>query len=447
MNEFSGLGRGAGADGFAVDAAAAIRARSVRGEQLLVWAMLLCVVAFFVWAYFAVLDEAVRGTGKVIPSSQVQVVQNLEGGIVKQLNVAEGDLVTPGQVLLTIDDTRFDSSLQESRLRSLSLQAKGIRLRAEAEGLDALPVFPAEITDALPRIFEQEQRLFAERRNQLEANRRILGEQQAQRHQAIAELKSRSERLARSLALTEKELRVTRPLREQGAVSAVEVLRLERQVNDLRGELDETRLAMPRVEAELAEVEQRRVELDAGFRKEARADLGEVSTELSTLNAGNVALEDRVRRTQVRSPIRGVVKSLLVRTVGGVVQPGMDLLEIVPVGDSLLVEARIKPRDIAFLRPGLPAKVKLTAYDFAIYGGLEAQVEHISADTFVEENGDAFYLVRVRTREPSLVKDGRAYSIIPGMTAEVDILVGEKTVLSYLLKPVLRARDAALREP
>jgi adhesin transport system membrane fusion protein len=222
---------------------------------------------------------------------------------------------------------------------------------------------------------------------------------------------------------------------------------LQRQVNDLSGELDEAELAVPRAEAELAEVEQRLIELDARHLEKVRAELNEVSGELEALNAGNVALADRVERTLVRSPIRGVVKSMAARTVGGVVQPGMDLVEIVPVGDNLLVEAKVKPRDIAFLRPGLAAKVKLTAYDFAIYGGLEAQVEHISADTFVEEDGEPYYLVRVRTNKPALEKGAEVFPIIPGMTAEVDILVGEKTVLSYLLKPVLRARDSALREP
>jgi adhesin transport system membrane fusion protein len=435
------------AEDFVVDAATAIRAQSVRGEQLLVWVILLCLVAAIVWAYFAVLDEVVHGSGKVIPTSQIQVVQNLEGGIVEEIKITEGQLVTPGQVLLVIDDTRFDSSLQESRGQLLSLRAKSMRLLAEASGLEEMPALPAEVDEALPQIYEQELQLFAERRNEHLAGHRILSEQLIQKQQAIAELSSRVGRLARGLVLTEKELSVTRPLRDQGAVSEVEVLRLQRQVNDLSGELDEARLAIPRAEAELAEVEQRRIELDAGFRKEARAELNEVMAELNTLNASNVALEDRVQRTQVRSPIRGVVKSLLVRTVGGVVQPGMDLVEIVPVGESLLVEAKIKPRDIAFLRPGLPAKVKLTAYDFAIYGGLEAQVEHISADTFTEENGDAYYLVRVRTNEPELVRGEKSFSIIPGMTAEVDILVGEKTVLSYLLKPVLRARENALREP
>jgi len=431
---------------FVGDAAAAIRARSVRGEQLLLWVMLACVVTFLIWAYFAVLDEVVHGAGKVIPSSQIQVVQNLEGGIIERIEVEEGDFVNAGQLLLVIDDTRFDSSLQESRLNKLSLQAKSIRLQAEANGSKELPAFPAEISKELPKNYEQERQLFAERQNELQANHRILNEKATQKRQTIKELDSKIKRLERSLGLVQRELRVTRPLRDQGAVSDVEILRLERQVNDLRGELEESQLAVPRIEAELSEVEQRRTELEAKYRKEARAELNDVMAEINTLRAGNVALEDRVRRTQVRSPIRGVVKSLLVGTVGGVVQPGMDLIEIVPLGESLIVEAKIKPRDIAFLRPGLSAKVKLTAYDFAIYGGLEAQVEHISADTFVDDNGEAFFQVRVRTKEPSLVRGGQEYSIIPGMTADVDILVGDKTVLSYLLKPVLRARENALRE-
>lgn len=447
MNEQPMAAPGSRGDGFAVDAAAAIRAHSLRGQQLLVWVMLACIAVFLVWAYFAVLDEVIRGSGKVIPSSQIQIVQNLEGGIIKQINVSEGELVTPGQVLLTIDDTRFDSSLQESLARLLSLQAKSIRLQAEAEGSVTMPNLPETIAEVIPDVEQRERQLFEQRRSQFDAGQRILDEQLVQKKQSIAELKSRTARLERSLILTEQELKVTRPLRDQGAVSEVEVLRLQRQVNDLRGELDETRLAIPRAAAELAEVEQRQVELGAKFRQEARAELNDVTTELNALNAGNIALQDRVRRTQVRSPIRGVVKALQVRTVGGVVQPGMDLVEIVPVDESLLVEAKVLPRDIAFLHPGLPAKVKLTAYDFAIYGGLEAQVEHISADTFLEDDGSAYYLVRVRTQEPALVRGNKSYSIIPGMTAEVDILVGEKTVLSYLLKPVLRARENALREP
>lgn len=440
-------GQGARGDGFAVDAAMAIRARSIRGQRLLLWTILLCLVGFFVWAYAAVLDEVVRGTGRVIPSSKVQVVQNLEGGIIEQINVSDGQRVATGDVLLVIDDTRFESSFQESRTRELSLRAKAARLAAEADGLDGMPALDDEITGGLPAVQEQQRKLFDERRQQLVANRRILAAQETQKQQAVAELSARRDRVARSLGLATRELRVTEPLRDQGAVSEVEVLRLRRQVSDLQGELAEIDQAVPRVESELAEVRQRMIELDTGFRKDARAEFNEVTAELQAMQAGNVALEDRVRRTQVRSPIDGVVKSLSVRTVGGVVQPGMDLVEIVPVGDTLLVEARVKPRDIAFLRPGLPAKVKLTAYDFAIYGGFDAQLEHISADTFVDDNGEAFYLVRVRTMARDLDRGDRPLSIIPGMTAEVDILIGEKTVLTYLIKPVLRARESALREP
>lgn len=434
-------------DDFVTDAGAAIRSRSVRGEGLLLWIVAAFFALFLVWAFFAVLDEVVRGVGKVIPSSQVQVIQNLEGGIVEEIHVREGEVIDADQVLVTIDDTRFDASLQESRLRALTLEARLSRLQAEADGLQTLPAMAERITAELPRVAQQEQALFNERLRGRQANRRILQEQQAQKKQTIAELAARVDRLSGSLGLTEEELAVTRPLQDQGAVSEVEILRLQRQVNDLKGELAEARLALPRAQAELVEVEQRLIEFDARNREEIRAELNEVDGELEALNAGNVALADRVQRTQVRSPIRGVVKALQVRTVGGVVQPGMDLVEIVPVGDSLLVEAQVNPRDIAFLRPGLDAKVKLTAYDFAIYGGLDAQVEHISADTFVEEDDEPYYLVRVRTQEPALERGGQAFPIIPGMTAEVDILVGEKSVLSYLLKPVLRARETALREP
>jgi adhesin transport system membrane fusion protein len=389
----------------------------------------------------------VRGQGKVIPSSQLQVVQNLEGGIVKDLQVREGDVVEAGQVLLRIDDTRFDSSLQENRMRLLALQAKSLRLRAEAEGATELPVFPAEIREALPQLAEQETKLFEQRARQLTAALRVLQEQSLQKRQSISELESRQQQVARSLELAQRELDVTRPLGEQGVVSEVEILRLEREVNELQGQLDQATLAIPRLQAELAEVAERADEARIKFEKDARAEYNDTMAELSSLAAGNVALKDRVQRTAVRAPIRGIVKKLLVNTVGGVVTPGMDLVEIVPLEDSLLVEAKLKPSDIAFVRPGLDATVKLSAYDFSIYGGLGAKVEHISADTFVEENGEAYYLVRVRTEEPSVQREGKSLAIMPGMTAEVDVLVGEKTVLAYLLKPVLRAKANALREP
>lgn len=431
---------------YAADAGAAILAERRPGRQALIWLVFLSVMAGLVWAYFAEIDEVVKGRGKVIPSNQVQVVQNLEGGIVERLLVREGDVVEPGQVLLRIDDTRFGSSLQESRLRVLGLQAKAARLRAEADGGGQAPEFPAELVQESPELARREERLFAERRQQLAAGLEVLKQQLAQRRHQVGEFEAKARKVAQSLALTREELNMTRPLVEQGAISEVEVLRLRRQVNELRGELEETRAAIPRSESQLAEVEYRIGELKLQRRQQARAELNEVLAELAGLTAGNEALADRVDRTAVRAPVKGVVNKLLVNTVGGVVQPGMDLVEIVPLEDSLLVEARISPRDIAFVRPDLAAKVKLSAYDFAIYGGLDAQVEHISADTFKSERDEPYYLVRVRTEQTELRRDGEVLPIMPGMTAEVDVLTGKKTVLSYLLKPILRARANALRE-
>lgn len=431
---------------YAADASAAILAERRPGRQALIWVVFFTVVAALVWAYFAEIDEVVKGSGKVIPSNQVQVVQNLEGGIVAELRVREGDVVEPGQVLLRIDDTRFGSSLKESRVRLLNLEAKAARLKAEANGSAEVPHFPQMVVDEAPEIARQERRLYDERGQQLAASLAVLNEQLTQRQHQIAELGAKARKITQSLALTRKELQLTQPLVDQGAISEVEVLHLRRQVNELRGELEETRSAARRLESELAESNSKIGELKLQRRQEARAELNEALAELGTLTAGNEALEDRVDRTLVRAPVKGVVNKLLVNTVGGVVQPGMDLVEIVPLDDSLVVEARLSPRDIAFVRPDLASKVKLSAYDFAIYGGLDAKVEHISADTFMNERDEPYYLVRVRTDRTGLERDGENLPIIPGMTAEVDVLTGKKTVLSYLLKPILRAQANALRE-
>jgi adhesin transport system membrane fusion protein len=431
---------------YAADASAAILAERSPARQALIWAVFLCVVSALVWAYFANIDEVVKGSGKVIPSNQVQIVQNLEGGIVDRLLVREGDVVAPGQILLRIDDTRFGSSLKESRVRFLNLEAKAARLKAEAEGAGQIPDFPPSVINESPDIARREQRLFEERKGQLAASLDVLTQQFTQRQHQINELEAKARKISRNLALTSEELQLTRPLVDKGAVSEVEILHLRRQVNELRGEREETRSAAQRLESELAESKSKIGELKLQRRQEARAELNDILAELGTLSAGNEALEDRVDRTSVRTPVKGVVNKLLVNTVGGVVQPGMDLVEIVPLDDSLVVEARLSPRDIAFVRPDLAAKVKLSAYDFAIYGGLDAKVEHISADTFMNERDEPYYLVRVRTEKTELQRDGEPLPIIPGMTADVDILTGKKTVLSYLLKPILRAQANALRE-
>jgi membrane fusion protein, adhesin transport system len=428
------------------NANAAVLEQVPKGGKLLIWGLVAFIAIAITWSYYAELDVVVRGQGKVIPVSQIQVVQNLEGGIVENIYVNEGDIVEKGQVLLRIDDTRFNSSLREDAAKRYSLQLKGLRLKAESEGKTEFPGLPQELYEAVPELAKQEKLLFDQRLAELNSKRRIVEEQVQQKIHQIGELESKQRSLSGSLRLARRELNLTRPLEAQGAVSEVEVLKLERQVNDLSGELQQVKLSIPKAESEKKEAENKLDEIALNFQQEAQAEFNSVMAELSTLKEASVALADRVARTQVRAPLRGTVKSLLVSTVGGVVQPGMDLLEIVPIDDSLLIEARVLPKDIAFIRPGLKAMVKLTAYDFAIYGGLEAKVTLISADSFVDEKENPYYLVRVRTNENYLEKNGEQLPIIPGMTAQVDILAGKRTVLDYIMKPILKARQNALTE-
>ncbi|WP_260294504.1 HlyD family type I secretion periplasmic adaptor subunit [Sedimenticola hydrogenitrophicus] len=429
---------------YMTDVAAAQLIRTPKGGRLILWIAVLFVLIAFVWADWAELDEVTKGIGQVIPSSQVQIVQNLEGGIVAALRVAEGQKVEKGQILLQIDDTRFASSLRETRTQYLALKAKAARLQAEAELSEFVP--PPEVSAESPHLARQEQSLYRARRSELENNRSIFKEQTAQREQELEELAAKRSQLKRSLNLVQRELTMTQPLVKAGAISEVEVLRLEREVNELAGQLESTTLSIPRIQSTLDESHRKLEELELRFKSKAREEWSAVSAELSSLTASSVALEDRVQRTAVRSPVRGTIKQLMVNTVGGVIQPGMELVEIVPLEDSLLVEARIRPEDIGFLQPGQRTVVKFTAFDFAIFGGLQGQLEHISADTIKDEEGKHFYLVRVRTAHNQLGNEANPLSIIPGMQAEVDILTGKKSVLSYLLKPVLRAKERALRE-
>jgi adhesin transport system membrane fusion protein len=410
--------------------------------------LLVVIVAFFAtflaWASWAELDEVTRGEGKVIPSRQVQVVQNLEGGIVAEIAVREGAIVERGEVLVRIDDIRAASSLRESRARHLALLGALSRLRAEVDETEL--VFPPEVVAEAPVVAANERALFEARRQALESEIGILRSQAAQREQELSELATRLDQLKRSHELALEELKITEPLAANRVVSRVQLLRLEREVNDLSGELETTRLVVPRAEAALREASRRIEERYLKFRAEAQRELNAVQAEAAALGEVIAAAADTVSRTEVRSPVRGTVKQLFVNTVGGVIQPGADLIEIVPLEDNLLVEAKVRPADIAFLHPGQAAMVKVTAYDFAIYGGLEGVVEDISADTITDEKGESFYRVRVRTHDSALHEAGEPLPIIPGMTTQVDILTGEKTVLDYLLGPILRAKERALRE-
>lgn len=427
---------------FIADAEWVISEQSPRGARITVWATAAALLCFIAWAAFAELDEVAKGEGKVIPSRQVQIIQSLDGGSVSEILVREGQQVSAGQLLLKIDPTRFLSSLKENRSEYLSLLAKSARLQALADG--APFAAPQEVVDELPSLADQERLLYESVRAELSANIGIAQQQLAQRNQELRETQARSEQARQGYELTLQELERTRPLMKSGAVSEVEILRLERDVSRYRGERDSLAAQIPRIQSAMAEAQRKIQEVELAIRNRARTELAETNTRLGRLSEGSVALADRVKQSEIRSPVNGTVKQLLVNTVGGVVQPGKEVIAVVPSDDALLLEAKVQPRDIAFLRPGQKAMVKFTAYDFSVYGGLEATLEHIGADTITDEKGNAFYIIRVRTVSPQL-GTGKL-PIIPGMIAEVDVLTGKKTILSYLMKPVLRAHANALTE-
>ncbi|MEO5703218.1 MAG: HlyD family type I secretion periplasmic adaptor subunit [Gammaproteobacteria bacterium] len=430
---------------FVSETNAAMLEQSPTGGRLILWASVLFIAIALIWAAYAQVDEVTRGVGKVIPSQQMQIVQNLEGGILAEMLVKEGEIVDKDQIILRIDDTRFSSSLREGSGNYLALKAKAARLKAESD--NTAFIAPEDVMQKEPQIVEQEAALFRSRQQELESNVGILKQQVSQRRQELAELRGRRDQLSRSHKLTAQELTMTKPLVAEGAISEVEVLRLERQVNEVRGELSATELAIPRVQSTYDEAVRKIEDMELAFRNKARVEYNETAVEVAKLSESNFAMKDRVSRTAVRSPVRGTVNRLLMNTAGGVIQPGMNLVEIVPLDDSLLIEARVRPSDIGFIHPGQKAIVKFSAYDFGIYGGLEATVDHISADTIRDnEKEESYYLVRVRTKQSYLGTKAKPLPIIPGMLADTDILTGKKTVMHYLLKPVLKAKERALTE-
>jgi membrane fusion protein, adhesin transport system len=413
--------------------------------RLTIWGVIGFFVFMLLWAHFAIIDEVTKGEGKAIPSSRIQKIQNLEGGIVAQIYVHEGQIVEAGAPLIRLDDTRFASNVGETEAERVSMELRVERLSAEVDDR------PLKITDAarkaVPNQVSNEESLYASRRQQLADEIGGLQQQLLQRQQELREFSSKQDQYRNSLNLLRQEIGMSEPLVAQGAISPVEVLRLKRSEVETRGMLDGTTLAIPRAQAAINEVQRKVDETRGKFRSEALAQLNEARTLLSKAQATSKGLEDRVSRTMVTSPVRGIVKQMLVNTVGGVIQPGSDMAEVVPLDDTILVEAKIRPQDIAFLHPGQEAMIKFTAYDYTIYGGLKGKLEQIGADTVMdEEKKNTFYIIKLRTDRSHLGTDEKPLLIIPGMVASVDIITGKKSILSYLLKPIIKSRAEAMHE-
>ncbi len=366
------------------------------------------IVIFFIvallWGALAMLDEVTVGLGKIVPSSQIQIIQNLEGGILTELSVHEGEVVKKDQVLVRLSDTKSTANYKEGRKRYLAFLASNARLFAQSNGHDKV-AFPPEVLDEASDSVKIETKLFQ------------------------SQMKSFDESisyLSKSYRLGNEELQKTKPLLAKGAASEVEIIRLERQVNDLKGQIEDKKNK---------------------FKADAQSEHNKNQLEIQGLEQSNIYSADQLTRTTIKSPVNGAVKKLHVVTLGGVIQPGMTIMEIVPIEDNLLIEARVKPNDIAFLKIGQEATVKVSAYDFSTYGGIKGILEQISADTMIDEkSGESYFLIKVRTDKNYIVRDEKHLPIIPGMTAEVDVLTGRKSVLSYLMKPLLKTKQNALRE-
>lgn len=409
--------------------------------RVLLYSIAAMVVVLLIWSGFADIDEVTKGEGRVIPSRQVQIVQSQDGGMVNEILISEGDIVEPGQLLVRLDQTRFKSIFRENQSQYQALKVKASRLTAIAE--DQKFIAPQELVSSIPQIVTQEMALFDSSKARLANEKEIAIQQLNQRKKELEETVAHKKQVVRSLELSNRELKVTKPMVSSGAVSEVELLRLEREVNQLSGENEQVKAQMERIQLSIVEAERKLQEVELNFINDVREELTQTITRMNSLKESGLGLSDKVDQTAVRSPVRGTVKQLFYNTIGGVVLPGKEIVEIVPLDDTLLVEARIKPKDIAFLTPKQKALVKFTAYDFLIFGGLEGVVEHIGVDTVMDEKGNPFYTVRVRTHESSLGVD---MPIIPGMVVEVDILTGKKSILAYLLKPILRAKQNALSE-
>ncbi|MBA4502779.1 HlyD family type I secretion periplasmic adaptor subunit [Marinobacterium marinum] len=411
------------------------------GARGLLYTILIAFVLLLVWSAMASIEEVTRGEGKVIPARQLQIVQSPDGGVVRELHVSEGDKVEAGDLLVKIDPTRFVANFQETEVRIFALQAKVERLNALLNDEHWQPEQGA--TPEQRAVLQREKAFFAESLSEYQQGQAVAGEQLSQQQRGLQEAQAKVRAARQEVRLSGQELRVTRPLLESGAVSEVDLLRLERDLAAASGELRRAEAETERQRAAVEEAEARIGETRHAARNRWRTELSDASAELSGLKEGAVALADRVKAAELRAPVSGTVQRVLYNTTGGVIGQGDAVVEIVPADDRLLVEAKIAPRDIAFLRPGLPATIKLHAYDFSIYGGIPAEVQHISADTITDKRDNTYYLVRAITNERAL---SDALEVMPGMTAQLDIITGERSVLSYLLKPILRAKANALGE-
>lgn len=402
------------------------------------------ITLFIIWAAFTRIEEIARGQGVVIPSGQNQIVQNLEGGIVSEILVKEGQIVEKGDILLRINNSKSFSMAASNTIRAQALEAKIKRLKAEMD--DGEFHIDQNVEDENLKLFlENEKRLFDSNKKQIGSKIGAINDKLSQKRSALADARQQVSHLQSSLYMIKEEIEMTEPMVKRGVKSKVDFLQLQRQANEAAQNLNSAKYSIDRNLAEIDELNKNLNQTLQEYESLTQEQLNQTQTELKEVYAQLEGLTDQVSRAVVTSPQNGVVKQLFVNTIGGSVQPAQDLMEIVPTDDVLLVEVKIKPSDIAFIYREQKAIVKFSAYDFAIYGGLNAEVVNISPDTITEEK-ETYYLVRVQTEQNYIEKKGDHLKIIPGMVADVDIITGKKSILDYILKPILKTTQYTFTE-
>ncbi len=413
--------------------------------RLILFFWFITIIIFIIWASFTKVDEIVRGEGQVIPSGKNKIVQNLEGGIVEKIFVKEGDFLKKGEPLVKIKNQKSLSYLESTKAKIISLKIKIKRLLAESNGSDVL-IFPKKFYKLAPDIVKNELSLFNTHKQELNSKVSQLKEQLKQKQQELKNAKVSLKLTENSLNIINKELQMTIPMVKQGVKSKIELLKLKREVNKLKNKYESTKLSIPKLQSNIKEIKDKINTLKLKFQNEAKDKLTEVMTEYLSLKAQIQSLKDTIKRTIVKSPVDGVVKKLYVNTIGEVIKPGGNIVEIVPVKNTLLIKTKIKPKDIGFLYPGERAIIKFSAYDYTIFGSMEGKVTLISPDTIEDKRGDIFYIVYVKTNKNYLEKNGKKFKIKPGMIANVDIITGKKSVMDYILKPILKTKTYTFTE-
>ncbi len=422
----------------------AVLEQSPKKFRLILWFWIVTIIALITWSYFAKIDEIVRGEGKVIPQSQNKMIQNLEGGIIEEILVKEGDIVKKDQILIRIDNQKSIADYESTKLKALELNAKIMRLKAEIND-ENFVVNESENKD-LQQYLNLEKSLYDINKNKLENETMVLKEQLIQKENDLSSANSSLNYLSSEYTLIQEELRIAAPLVEQKIRSNTDFLKLKREANNIGKELSGVKISINKIKSSIEEAKNKLHDVKDEFKQLAQEELNKSTGEIERINASIYSLKDKVKRTNVYSPDEGIIQKIFFNTIGGVIKPGDNLVEVVPTGENLLIETKIKPSDIAFIYYNQDAKVKFTAYDYAIYGGLDGKVIKISADTEMDEDKKSFYKLQIQASNNHLEKNGKEFPIIPGMVVNVDILTGKKSILDYILKPILRAKQYTFTE-